>query len=90
MEYWRRYLVSGLVQGVGFRYHAQKQARSQALIGWVRNLPDGKVELKAGGRPDQLDQLYAWLSHGPPAAHVTAVEVEETESDAQLKGFTIR
>ena len=90
MEHWRRYLVSGLVQGVGFRYHAQKQARSQALIGWVRNMPDGKVELKAGGRLDQLDQIHAWLSHGPPSAQVTSVEVEETEPDDTLKGFSIR
>lgn len=90
MEYCRRYVVSGLVQGVGFRYHSQSQARGLALSGWVRNLPDGKVELMACGGLDQLDRFYAWLLHGPPSARVDDVEFEDIDRDDTQIGFSIR
>lgn len=90
MEYCRRYLVSGVVQGVGFRYYTQKQARSLTLVGWVRNRSDGTVEIEARGRRDQLDQMYAWLLHGPAAARVTGVEAEDIEQDEAQTDFSIR
>lgn len=71
-----RYRVSGIVQGVGFRYHTRKQAISIGLTGWVRNLNNGDVELVARGSRMQLDQLYAWLQTGPRLACVDSVEVE--------------
>lgn len=90
MEYHRKFVVSGIVQGVGFRYHTQDQARRMGLTGWVRNLPGGTVELMACGTRDQLDNLHAWLSQGPPAARVDTVETEEMEPDDSLTGFSIR
>ena len=86
----RRYLVTGLVQGVGFRYHAQKQARMLALAGWVRNLPDGRVELQASGPEDLLDKMHAWLLHGPSISRVSNVSVENIDLDESPVGFTIR
>ena len=90
MEYCRRFLVSGVVQGVGFRYYTQKQALSLTLVGWVRNRPDGTVEIEARGRRDQLDQMYAWLLHGPTAARVTGVEVTDIDMNEVPAEFAIR
>jgi len=90
MECCRRFLVSGVVQGVGFRYYTKKQALSLTLVGWVRNRPDGTVEIEARGRRDQLDQMYSWLQHGPAAARVTGVEVMDIEMDKVPEEFSIR
>lgn len=85
-----RFRVSGRVQGVGFRYAALDEARWLGLRGWVRNLPDGRVEVLAQGEAALLDQLYAWLQQGPPAAQVTRVE-RATETATELPhGFHIR
>lgn len=67
--------VSGLVQGVAFRYHTRVLARELGVRGWVRNLPDGRVEVWAEGERAELERLVAWLRHGPPSAHVQGVEV---------------
>ncbi len=64
----RHYLVTGRVQGVGFRAATAAQARQLGVCGWVRNLADGRVEVLAWG--DQLDQFEAWLRHGPALARV--------------------
>jgi acylphosphatase len=68
------YLVRGLVQGVGFRYFALRQAQALGLRGWVRNLPDGAVEVVAEGADADLTELEARLREGPLASHVAAVE----------------
>lgn len=75
----RRYLVSGLVQGVGFRWTAQRVARSLGITGSVRNRPDGRVEIKAHGAPDALDLLRRELRTGMPG-RVEAVREEAIQA----------
>lgn len=70
----KRFQVFGRVQGVGFRYSAQRVALELRLSGWCRNLADGSVEVCACGDYAGLEQLHAWLRRGPPAATVTRVE----------------
>jgi acylphosphatase len=74
-----RALVRGRVQGVGFRWHAAETARALGLVGWVRNLPDGRVEALAQGEPAALAAFAAWLRHGPPHAHVEGLELHVEE-----------
>lgn len=69
--------VSGKVQGVWYRANTKKEADRLGLKGYARNLPDGRVEVLACGRRDQLDELYQWLQHGPELARVTDVSREE-------------
>jgi acylphosphatase len=72
-------LVAGRVQGVGFRWAAQARALELHLHGWVRNLPDGRVEAEFEGDRDALDVMEAWCRQGPRAARVDLVEaVRET------------
>ncbi|MEX2515546.1 MAG: acylphosphatase, partial [Gammaproteobacteria bacterium] len=66
--------VSGRVQGVAFRAATQAEARRLGLTGWVRNLHDGRVELQAFGTQEKLEELRAWLKHGPPMAHVLKLD----------------
>jgi acylphosphatase len=75
-----RFRVRGRVQGVGFRWFVRKAARDAELSGWVRNLPDGDVEVLAAGTAEGLDRLREALRRGPPAARVVLVE-ERTEPD---------
>ena len=68
--------ISGRVQGVFFRASAEAEARRLALTGWVRNRPDGSVELVAEGSKTSLDNLIAWCRRGPARAEVEDVQVE--------------
>jgi acylphosphatase len=79
----KRYLISGRVQGVFYRSSAQHQARSLGLRGWVRNLADGRVECLACGETHELEELEKWLEIGPEYAKVTNIEVI-TESPVGL------
>lgn len=81
--------VSGLVQGVFFRQSARQQARLLGITGWVRNLPDGRVEGQATGDAAMLESFREWLKRGPAAATVLKLEWEETELDL-FDGFAIR
>jgi acylphosphatase len=76
----RRYYVNGMVQGVGFRYFAQRAAQRLGLAGYVRNLADGRVEVYAIGDAAALNKLRAELERGPRSAEVSSV----TEEDAVL------
>jgi acylphosphatase len=86
----RKYVISGRVQGVGYRYHALRVARDLKLAGWVRNLPDGRVEALASGPAVKLKRFDAELRIGPPRADVKSVVVEEAAADGKLEGFHIR
>lgn len=72
-------LVSGKVQGVWYRGSTQTEARRLGLAGWVKNLPDGRVELLAVGDEARVQALLDWLPVGPPASRVTNVEVDWRE-----------
>jgi acylphosphatase len=78
----RRWRVTGRVQGVFFRASARQQALQLGLIGYANNLPDGSVEVLACGAMESLNQLAEWLWHGPPAAHVTGVQLLEQRDQA--------
>ncbi len=65
--------VRGLVQGVGYRADCRRRAIELGLSGWVRNRPDGSVELEAEGPAEQLGELRLWCEKGPPGAHVSSV-----------------
>ena len=80
----RRYFVSGIVQGVGFRYFAQDEAERLRLSGFVRNLRDGRVEVYAIGAPDTLARLRGILERGPRGAMVQDVAEQAAEVDARF------
>lgn len=68
-------IVHGRVHGVFFRASTQDEAVRLGLCGWVRNLPDGTVEVMADGPPEGLHELLVWLHHGPGTARVDRVDV---------------
>jgi acylphosphatase len=85
----RRYYVSGQVQGVGYRYFAQRAARELGLRGWARNLDDGRVEVLAIGASRHLEDFEGELRLGPQYANVRGVTVEDA-ADVRVDGFHIR
>ena len=86
-----RYVVSGRVQGVGFRWFVLREATLLGLAGYVRNLGDGTVEVVALGSPPALASLEDALGKGPPAAHVHGVDKEDLPQEIELpKPFDLR
>lgn len=86
----RRYLISGRVQGVGFRFFTEAAAAREGLHGWVRNLPDGRVEACAEGDMEALERFERVIRQGPRGARVEAVDVDEIAADGRDTGFSIR
>ncbi len=82
-------IVYGRVQGVNFRHYTEREATRLSLDGWVRNLPDGTVEVEAAGDAASLDAFVSWLHHGPPAARVDRVEVTRETGTDLPPGFHI-
>jgi acylphosphatase len=80
--------VSGDVQGVGYRYSAVHRAEALGLGGWVRNLPDGRVEAIFEGPREKVEEAIAWCRQGPPSARVSGVEVRWEEPRGE-KNFRI-
>jgi acylphosphatase len=85
----KRVLVSGQVQGVFFRDSCRRVAGQQGVAGWVRNLPDGRVEAVFEGDPDSVERMVRWARRGPSHAHVTAVAVRDEPAEG-LAAFEIR
>lgn len=85
-----RVLISGRVQGVYFRAYTRDMARPLGLKGYVRNLPDGRVEAVFQGPEDKIDQAVAWCHQGSPNARVDAVEVETITPQEVYADFQIR
>ncbi|MGC3997869.1 MAG: acylphosphatase [Anaeromyxobacter sp.] len=83
-------IVSGRVQGVGFRWSTVDEARRLGLDGWVRNLPDGRVEAEAEGERPAVEALLRFLQRGPPGARVDDVEVRWGAPAGALGPFTTR
>lgn len=89
----RRFLVAGLVQGVGFRWYVARHARGLGLAGYARNLPDGRVEVVAtGGDAAAMARLEELLRAGPAHARVDSVERQDQLDDPHLssRSFDIR
>jgi acylphosphatase len=84
-----RAIVYGIVQGVGFRYHTCQIAQQLGVTGFVRNQPDGTVEIVAVGTSDQLKALLQWANQGPAGARVDQVNTEPHSGSAYFDGFTI-
>lgn len=85
----RTFLISGRVQGVGYRYFAEVSARQTGVTGWARNLDDGRVEVHANGTDAQLGEFEARLRQGPRFADVRSVESKEA-AVLELSGFQTR
>jgi acylphosphatase len=85
----KHFLISGRVQGVFYRASTCTKARELGLTGWVRNLPDGRVEALACGSSKMLDEFEDWLWQGPERAAVTGVEVQPA-SPEDLQDFIVR
>jgi acylphosphatase len=86
----KRFFVSGMVQGVGYRYFAQRTAKRLGLAGYVKNLHDGRVEVYAIGEEDALKQLRVELERGPSAAVVSSVDEEAAAIDPKFAhGFSV-
>lgn len=84
-----RFIVHGRVQGVGFRYSAQRKAARLELTGWVRNNPDGTVEAVAEGTPEALVGFERWLRSGPIGARVDRVESTPLSPHGLYRRFSI-
>lgn len=82
--------VSGTVQGVYFRASTRKKAEEVGVSGWVRNLPDGRVEALFVGEEDTLEEVLVFCHKGPERARVESVEVSDAEDPGDLEGFTVR
>ncbi len=80
----RHFYIEGRVQGVGYRASAAAKGRELGLTGWVKNLPDGRVECTASGPPLALGTFEHWLNEGPPAAAVKSVVVTSSMPDDSL------
>ena len=79
-----RIVVTGRVQGVGFRWHVRESARRESIAGWVRNRPDGSVEMVARGDPGSVERLESSVRTGPPGSRVESVSVESMQVDGSL------
>jgi len=84
-----RIIVAGRVQGVFFRASSVQRAMALGVSGWVRNLPDGRVEIVAEGASDAVDALISWARRGPAAARVLSISVHD-EPPRGESGFGVR
>jgi len=86
----RRYVIGGRVQGVGFRFFTEAAAAREGVNGWVRNLPDGRVEVQVEGEREAVDRIEAALRRGPASARVDRVDVDDLVPSGRTTGFSIR
>lgn len=84
------FVISGRVQGVGFRYFVQDHASVEGVHGYVRNLPDGRVEALVEGDDESVLRVERALRRGPHAARIEQVEVQEVPPSGRATGFSIR
>jgi acylphosphatase len=86
----RRLVISGRVQGVGFRFFVEAVARQEGVGGWVRNLPDGAVEALIEGDEEAVNRVEGKIRRGPPAARIEHVETESETPGGSRLAFEIR
>lgn len=84
------FIISGHVQGVGYRYSTRNYASKLGLVGWVKNRMDGNVEMIAEGDKISLKQLLTWSKQGPRFADVSNVEVKHSPATGEFTEFSIR
>jgi acylphosphatase len=85
-----RFLISGRVQGVGFRFHILEAARLEGVQGWVRNLPDGSVEAFVEGDREAVMRMERKIRRGPPGARVEQVDMLDDVPTGRSDGFSVR
>lgn len=85
----RRFLIGGRVQGVGFRYFAQDVAAREGVTGFIRNLPDGRVEALVEGEAESVGRVERALRSGPRGARVEQVDVDDEEASGAYVTFSI-
>jgi acylphosphatase len=86
----RRYMITGRVQRVGFRAFTQAAAARERILGWVRNTPDGRVEVFAEGDLEAMERFERKLGHGPPGARVERIEALPDVPTGRETGFGIK
>jgi len=86
----RRYIVTGRVQGVGFRHFVHRAAAVEGLHGWVRNLADGGVEIRAEGESAALERFERQVRQGPPASRVDEFDTTDVGATVHDTGFFVR
>lgn len=84
-----RLIIEGVVQGVWFRDSTRREAIALGVFGWVKNRPDGKVEVLAEGSEEQVRKLVSWCHHGPPSASVYQVNEREEKCLLEFDSFDI-
>ena len=77
----RRLVITGRVQGVGFRFYMERKAREHGVAGWVRNRRDGAVEAVVQGNAEAVDAMISWARRGPPSAVVAGVQIEDAAGE---------
>lgn len=82
-------IISGRVQGVGFRYYTKRKADSLGLFGWVKNLPDNTVETYVIGTDKEIEEFIEFCKIGPSSAHVANIKIVEDNIDRSLNSFSI-
>jgi len=83
-------IIGGRVQGVGFRYFVRHKAEELHISGWVRNTPDGKVEIEAEGEPRNLETFIDWMRIGPSRAVIRSFSVSEITPLRNFNNFIVR
>ncbi|MFP4482740.1 MAG: acylphosphatase [Thermovirgaceae bacterium] len=82
--------VSGIVQGVGFRWRALQKAGELSLKGWIRNRPDGDVDALLQGDAEKIRKMIDWMEQGPPHAIVRGIEAQWKDAESLYEDFEIR
>jgi acylphosphatase len=82
-------IAGGIVQGVCFRYYAQRKAEELGLTGWVRNISDGRIEAVIEGEDGEVDCMVQWFRHGPPDARVDEFTVREQPYRGEFDDFRV-
>jgi acylphosphatase len=86
----RRVLISGVVQGVSFRYYTRNAARHHDVYGWVRNLPDGRVEAVFEGEREKVEAMVLWCHKGSPYGRVDEVKILDEPHRGEFTDFDVR
>lgn len=86
----RHLLIRGQVQGVCFRYYTRRTALKEGVTGWVRNLPDGRVEVIVEGDEQAVAATIAWCRQGPEIAQVDQIDILEQDASGEFADFSIR